>query len=202
MSTRSQVSGEVWFPSWLSPVRGQCQVLSEVPAAVMLSADQSNEADHRQTSIQEFSSSQSLSAHLSCGKVLPVALISQKGCSCHGCLQVGPDRSMTSQASLEGGQPSPEVRFKHLSGRFQRGQIRRPPAGRNLINRVDKVVAATFVAAGFWQRSALVLKPALSVHPGSLLHHCPRRCMNVYMTTVLTIAHFRVITILNFSGGL
>ena len=109
---------------------------------------------------------------------------------------------MTSQASLEGGQPSPEVRFKHLSGRFQRGQIRRPPAGRNLINRVDKVVAATFVAAGFWQRSVLVLKPALSVHPGSLLHHCPRRCMNVYMTMVSRVARFREIIILIFLGGL
>ena len=107
---------------------------------------------------------------------------------------------MPVQSPLEGGQPSPEVRFKHLSGRFQRGQIRRPPAGRNLINRVDNVVAATFVAAGFWQRSALVLKPALSVHPGSLLHHCPRRCMTVYVTMVSTIVRFREIIILIFLG--
>ena len=41
-------------------------------------ADQSNKAEHGQTSVQAFSFCQVFTAHLGCGKVLPVALISQK----------------------------------------------------------------------------------------------------------------------------
>ena len=56
--------------------------------------DQTNKAEHGQMSVQAFSFYKVSTAHLRRGVVLPVALISQKSCSCHGCLRVGPYRSM------------------------------------------------------------------------------------------------------------
>lgn len=62
---------------------------------------------------------------------------------------------MTSQPSLEGGQPSIEVRFQPLFGRVQWSQIRLLLAGWDLNKSAQKLAATAFVIAGFYLHDAL-----------------------------------------------